>query len=164
MILLRTILEGLILGALLIIVCAFGIRSGAVGMVFLYSPEVQARCVQNGLITKDAIRRNRLIFKAACIPTYIGYVIVCAYAINGARGFIAGFWQMFAMLSVMNLINRFLVDDYWVGCTKAWIIPGAEDLQPYITAADKRKKWLFGTAGMAVIAAVLSGAMTIFIR
>lgn len=85
MMLLRTILEGLILGALLIIVCAFGIRSGAVGMVFLYSPEVQARCVQNGLITKDAIRRNRRIFKAACIPTYIGYVIICAYAINGAR-------------------------------------------------------------------------------
>lgn len=58
MMLLRTILEGLILGALLIIVCAFGIRNGAVGMVFLYSPDVQARCVQNGLITKDAIRRT----------------------------------------------------------------------------------------------------------
>ena len=84
-IILKTIIEGLGLGVLLIMVCAVGIRKGAVGMVHLYSPEVQARCVQNGLITKDAIRRNRRIFKAACIPTYIGYVIICAYAINGAR-------------------------------------------------------------------------------
>ena len=162
--LLRLILEGMILGALLICVCAFGIRRGAVGMVFLYSPEVQTRCVQNGLITKDKIHRNRLIFKAVCIPAYIGYVIVCAYAVNGARGFVSGFWQMLIMLSVMNLIDRFLIDDYWVGRTKAWIIPGTEDLQPYITAADKRKKWLFGTVGMACMAALLSGVMALCIR
>ncbi len=91
-------------------------------------------------------------------------MIVCAYAINGARGFIAGFWQMFVMLSVMNLIDRFWIDDYWVGRTKAWIIPGTEDLQPYITAADKRKKWLFGTVGMACMAALLSGVMALCIR
>ena len=30
-------LEGLGLGALLVLVCAFGIRNGAVGMVHLYS-------------------------------------------------------------------------------------------------------------------------------
>lgn len=34
------ILEGLGLGALLVLVCAFGIRNGAVGMVHLYEPEV----------------------------------------------------------------------------------------------------------------------------
>ena len=62
----------------------------------------------------------------------------------------------------MNLIDRFLIDDYWVGHTKAWTIPGTEDLEPYITAKDKQKKWLFGTVGMAVIAAVLAAMMTIF--
>ena len=40
----------------------------------------------------------------------------------------------------MNVIDRFLVDDWWVGHTKAWIIPGTEDLRPYITSEDKRKK------------------------
>ena len=39
---LQTILEGLGLGALLILVCAGGIRKGAVGMVHLYSPAVLA--------------------------------------------------------------------------------------------------------------------------
>ena len=64
---------------------------------------------------------------------------------------------MFVILSVMNLMDRFLVDDYWVGHTKAWTIPGTEDLRPYINSEDKRKKWIAGTVGMAVISAVLAG-------
>ena len=45
-----------------------------------------------------------------------------------------------------------------------WTIPGTEDLKPYIPSSVKRKKWLFGTLGMAVIAAVLAGVMTLFIH
>lgn len=161
---LKTILEGLGLGALLVLVCAVGIRKGAVGMVHLYSGEVQDRCVKLGLTTHEMIKRNALIFKAVCIPGYIAYVLVCVYAVNGAKGFFAGFWQLLVILSVMNLIDRFLVDGFWVGHTKAWTIPGTEDLKPYITAKDKCKKWLFGTVGMAIISALLSAVMTIFIK
>ena len=46
--LLQVILEGLGLGALLALVCTVGIRKGAVGMVHLYSPAVQQRCVKLG--------------------------------------------------------------------------------------------------------------------
>ena len=88
----QVILEGLGLGILLILVCAIGIRKGAVGMVHLYSPEVQDRCVKLGLTTHKEIKRNALLFKAVCVPGYIAYVLVCVYAFNGARGFIAGFW------------------------------------------------------------------------
>ena len=161
---LKTILEGLGLGALLVLVCVIGIRKGAVGMVHLYSAEVQDRCVKNGLTTHEKIKRNALLFKVICIPGYIAYVLAFVYAVNGAKGFLAGFWQLLVILSVMNLIDRFLVDGFWVGHTKAWIIPGTEDLRPYITAKDKCRKWLFGTVGMAIIAAVLSAIMMIFIR
>ena len=161
---LKTILEGLGLGVLLVLVCAVGIRKGAVGMVHLYSPEVQARCVKLGLTTHEKIKRNALLFKVICVPGYIAYVLVCTYAVNGASGFLAGFWQLLVILSIMNLIDRFLIDDFWVGHTKAWTIPGTEDLRPYITAEDQRKKWLFGTVGMMVISAVLSAVMTIFIH
>ena len=41
---LQVILEGLGLGALLVLVCAVGIRKGAVGMAHLYSLAVQRRC------------------------------------------------------------------------------------------------------------------------
>ena len=160
----RAILEGLGLGALLVQVCAVGIRNGAVGMVHLYSERVQQRCVQNGLTTKERIRRNSLRFKALCLPGYIAYVLVCVYALNGARGFVQGFWQLLVILSVMNLIDRFFIDDWWVGHTKAWTIPGTEDLKPYINAQDRRRKWLAGTVGLAVIAAMLAGIMAVIIR
>lgn len=159
----QTILEGLGLGALLVLVCAVGIRKGAVGMAHLYAPAVQERCVKLGLTTHAKIKRNALIFKAVCVPGYIAYVLVCVYAINGARGFVQGFWQLLVILSVMNLVDRLLIDGYWVGYTNAWTISGTEDLKPYITAGDKRKKWLFGTAGMAAMAAVLAAIMAVFI-
>lgn len=161
---LKVILEGLGLGILLILVCAFGIRKGAVGMVHLYSPQVQERCVEMGLTTHERIKRNKLLFKACCLPGYIAYVLIFVYAVNGARGFLTGFWQLLVILSVMNLIDRFLVDGFWVGHTNAWTIPGTEDLKPYITAKDKCKKWLFGTVGMAVISVALSGIMLPFLR
>ena len=161
---LQVILEGIGLGILLILVCAIGIRKDAVGMVHLYPPEVQDRCVKLGLTTHKKIKQDALIFKAVCVPGYITYVLVCVYALNGAKGFVQGFWQLLVILSVMNLIDRFLIDDYWVGHTNAWMIPGTEDLKPYITAKDKQKKWLFGTVGMAVIAAVLVAIMTAFIH
>ena len=83
---------------------------------------------------------------------------------NGAQGFLAGFWQMLVILSVMNLMDRFLVDDFWVGHTNAWTIPGTEDLKPYITAKDKGKKWLFGTIGMVLISAALAAIMMLFMK
>ena len=162
--LLQVILEGIGLGVLLISVCAIGIRKGAVGMVHLYSPEVQNRCVTLGLTTHERIKRNALLFKAVCVPGYIAYVLVCVYALNGARGFLAGFWQMLVMLFVLNLIDRFFIDEYWVGHTKAWTIPGTEDLKPYIPMEAKRRKWLLGTVGMAVITAVLAGIMALIVK
>lgn len=160
--LLQTILEGFGLGILLVLLCAIGIRRGAVGMVHLYSSGVQMRCVELGLTTNERIKRNALIFKVTCIPIYLAYVLICVYAVNGARGFISVFWQCFVILFVMNLIDRFGIDDFWVGHTKAWVIPGTEDLQPYITKADKRRKWMSGTVGMAAISLVLAGIGTFF--
>ena len=155
--LLQTILEGLGLGALLVLVCAVGIHKGAVGMAHLYDEKVQERCIALGLTTKEKIKQSSLRFKLICVPGYLAYVLIFVYAINGAQTFWGGFWQCFVILSVMNLIDRLGIDGYWVGHTKAWVIPGTEDLMPYISKADKQKKWLFGTLGMAVISLLLAG-------
>ena len=160
----KLIAEGLGLGFLLYLVCAVGIRKGAVGMVHLYDQKVQERVVELGLMTAEKIRKRSILFRSLCIPGYLIYVLICVYLLNGARGFFAGFWQSFVILSIMNLIDRFLIDDYWVGHTKAWIIPGTEDLRPYITAKEKKKKWIMGTVGMALLAAILSGVMVLILK
>lgn len=71
---------------------------------------------------------------------------------------------MMVILSVMNLIDRFLIDEWWVGHTKAWTIPGTEDLKPYIDGRDRRVKWAAGTLGMAVISAALAGVMALLVH
>ena len=151
----KIIIEGILLGALLALFCAVGIRNGAVNMVFLYHQDVQDRCVKNGLITRE---------KGVGIPIYFVFVIVSTYAVNGARGFFEGFWQMFAILSIVNLIDRLLIDEYWVGHTKAWEIPGTEDMKPYINKKDKLGKWLMGTVGFAIVCAALAGIMSLLVK
>ena len=163
MIAIKLIAEGLGLGALLALICAVGIKDGAIGMVHLYDKKVQERVVQLGMTTGEAIRKRSMRFRGFCLPAYMAYVLVCVYAINGARGFLPGFRQGFIILFIMHLIDRLLIDEYWVGHTHAWIIPGTEDLRPYITAKDTRQKWLMGTIGMAVLAAVLAGIMALIL-
>ncbi len=133
-------------------------------MVHLYSQKVQNCCVELGLITHNKIKRYFILFKIICIPGYITYVLLSAYLINGFKRFLKGFWQLLVILSIINLFDQLLIDNFLVGHTNAWIIPGTEDLKPYITKKDKCKKWLFGTVGMAIISAILSGLMTIFIN
>jgi len=164
MIALKLVLEGLGLGFLLYLICAIGIRNGAGCMVHLYDQKVQERVIQLGLTTAEEVRKRSVRFRSLCLPGYLIYVLICVYVINGARGFFAGFWQGFVILFIMNLIDRFLIDEYWVGHTKAWIIPGTEDLRPYITAKDKKKKWIMGTVGMALLAAILSGIMALMLK
>ena len=50
---------------------------------------------------------------------------------------------------------------YWVEHTKAWAIPGTEDLRPYIPRKTKTVKWLITIVGNPIIAAVLAGIMMV---
>ncbi len=160
----KIVIEGILLGALLVLFCAVGIHNGAVNMVFLYHQDVQDRCIKNGLITREKIKRNMKSFKGLGIPVYFIFVLVSVYLVNGTRGFWQCFWQMFAILTVVNLIDRLLIDEYWVGHTKAWEIPGTEDMKPYINRKDKIWKWLMGTVGFATLCAILSWIMTVFVK
>ena len=159
----KIVIEGLLLGALLVASCALGIRKGAVRLVFLYHADVQERCIRNGLITREQISRNRRLFKGLGIPVYLAFVLVSVYAVNGARGFFLGFWQSFGILSIVNLIDRLGIDGWWVGRTNAWVIPGTEDMRPYIDRKDKLGKWLVGTVGFAVLSALLAGVMALIL-
>lgn len=134
----QVLLEGLGLGVLLVLVCAVGIRKGAVGMLHLYHADVQERCVELGLTTHETIRKNSLRFKCICMPGYIAYVLICVYAVNGARGFLPAFWQLLVILSVMNVIDRFLIDDWWVAIPKPGPSPAQRTSSPISPARTRR--------------------------
>ena len=155
------LMEGIVMCFILLIYCAVGIANGPVGLVVLYEDDVQARVVELGLTTKEKIRKSFII---SCIVLFLPLVTLIpamVYGINGATGFWDGFWQMTVILLIMGLFDWFFIDWYWVGHTKAWIIPGTEDLQPYIPKKVLIRKWVGTIIGYPLIAAVIAGVMTL---
>ncbi|MCM1038786.1 MAG: hypothetical protein NC434_05630 [Ruminococcus sp.] len=84
----RIIIEGIGLSVVLFIVCAIGIKDGAVGMVHMYHKDVQDRCVEMGLTTHERIRKRAKTMKLCGMVIYLTYVLIAVYAVNGIRGFL----------------------------------------------------------------------------
>ncbi len=150
------LLEGLVMCFLLLLTCVVGIANGPVGLVVLYEQDVQDRVVELGLTTRQRIRRSFLWSCLAMFGPVVILVPAMVYGLNGAKGFLDGFLQMTAILLIQGLFDRFFIDAYWVGKTKAWVIPGTEDLMPYIPAKVKVGKWLGTLVLFPALAALMA--------
>lgn len=155
------ILEGIVMCFVLLITCVAAIANGAVGGVALYEDDVQKRVVELGLTTEKKIRRSFVILALAMYIPLFTLVPFMVYFINGATGFWSGFWQMSAIMWIMGIFDRIFIDWYWVGKTKAWEIPGTEDLKPYIPVKAMIVKWTFTVVGMPLISAFIAGVMSL---
>lgn len=157
------IMEGLVVCFILLMACVVGIANGAVNLVFLYEKEVQDKAVELGLITPEKIKRNKMLFMLfGMLPCWI-FMIWAVYGLNGARGFLEGFWQIYVIMMIEGLFDRLFIDFYWVGRTKAWIIPEAETLMPYIYGKTLAFKWIGTLIGSPILSAVLAGIMMLLI-
>lgn len=158
------IIEGIGACFILLLVCVVGISNGAVGLVHLYEKDVQERVIKLGLTNAEKIKRNALIFKSAGLIPLVAFIIISVYCVNGARGF----WEPFLQISVISLMegffDRIFIDWYWVGKTKAWDIPGTEDLKPYISGKPVVIKWVITLVGYPLMAAAISAIMTLFVK
>lgn len=153
------IMESIVMCFILLLYCAVGIANGPVGLVVLYEDDVQARVVELGLTTKEKIKKSFIISCVVLFLPLVTLIPAMVYGINGATGFWDGFWQMTVILLIMGLFDRFFIDWYWVGHTKAWIIPGTEDLQPYVPKKVLIRKWVGTIIGYPIIAAAIAGFM-----
>ena len=153
------IIEGIVMCFILLIICVVGTANGPVGLVVFYEQEVKDRVVELGMTTREKIKRISILTMIALFVPMIVLVPLMVYGINGARGFWNGFWQMLVILMISGLFDRIFIDWWWVGHTKAWIIPGTEDLRPYIYGKTLVKKWVGTLVGFPILAAVLAGIM-----
>ena len=126
------LIEGIVMCFVLLIICVVGIANGPVGLVIFYEQEVKDRVVELGMTTKERIQKTSIITVIALFVPMLVLVPLMVYGINGAKGFWDSYWQMLAILMISGLFDRIFIDWWWVGHTKAWIIPGTEDLMPYI--------------------------------
>jgi hypothetical protein len=157
------LMEGLVMCFVLLLICVVLIRNGAVGGVIFYEEDVKKRVVELGYTTEKTIKRNYAITSAALFMPIFTVVPYMVYGINGACGFWSGFWQMTAILWIMGLFDRLFIDWFWVEHTKAWVIPGTEDLMPYIPLKTKIGKWMGTVVGFPMIAVLIAGVAAFFL-
>lgn len=160
----HVLIEGVVACFIVLMACVVGIANGPVGLVCLYEKEVQQRVVERGLTTEARIRRSVRLFRLFGILPLFLFVMIAVYGINGARGFGEGFRQILVILLTEGLFDRLFIDWYWVGKTKAWIIPGTEDLMPYIYGKTLIAKWLLTLVGYPVFAAILAAVMNLILK
>ena len=156
------LIESLAMCFVLLIICVVGIANGPVGSVYFYEPEVQERVVELGLTTKEKIMKGYTIAAVCLFVPILFLVPTMVYYINGARGFLEIFVQITIILLVTGLFDRLFIDWYWVGKTKAWLIPGTEDLMPYIPKKTLIGKWLGTLVGYPIIAAIQAAVLMLF--
>lgn len=150
------VIEGIVMCFILLIICVIGIADGPVGLVVFYEDDVKKRAAELGLTTEEKIKRTSAITTAALFLPMLTLVPAMVYFVNGARGFSELFWQMCIILWIMGLFDRIFIDWYWVGHTKAWIIPGTEDLMPYIPRKTVIHKWIGTLTTYPLLSAVMA--------
>lgn len=158
------IIESFLLNFVLLMVCVMNIRNSPVGGVHWYEKNVQDRVVKLGLITKEQIKKNMLL---SFIPFMIVLLILApmmVFFINGAENFLEGFVQLTVMFEICGIFDRVFIDWYWVGHTKSWVIPGTEDLMPYVPAKAWVKKILGTIIEYPLMAALLSWIMCLILN
>jgi hypothetical protein len=155
-------IEGLAMCFLLLITCVIGIANGPAGLVVFYEKPVQDRVIALGYTTKKKIKNSFIITAFALFVPVVILVPIMVYCINGAASFWEGFWQMTAINWIAGLFDRLFIDWYWVGHTKAWIIPGTEDLRPYIPGKVMLAKWLGTIFLYPALSAVIAWVISLF--
>lgn len=156
------IFEAIVMCFILVMYCVVGIRNGPVGLVCLYEQDVQDRVVELGLVTKKQIQKQFLVSSVILFIPLFTLVPYMVYGVNGVTEFKEGFLQMTAILVIMGLFDRFFIDWFWVGKTKAWLIPGTEDLMPYIPKKVLIRKWV-GTVVVYPLTALLMAWIMTFL-
>lgn len=157
------ILECIVICFILLVPCVVVIAGGVHHAAFLYEKDVQQRVVELGLITPKHLDKNKKVFKFCTLLVMVAFTLWAVYGINGVRGFWRPFWQIYALAMAEGFFDRFFIDWYWVGHTKAWTIPGTEDLKPYIPRKTWIVKWVFTIVGNPMIAAAIAGIMYPFL-
>lgn len=67
--------------------------------------------------------------------------------------------QLSIIYLIAGLFDRIFIDWWWVGHTKAWLIPGTEEFMPYIYGKTLIVKWCGTLIGFPILAAVIAGVI-----
>ncbi len=146
--------------ALFTLMVKLGVGNSAVNGLFFYPKPVQERVYRLGLTNRETVSRRRKRFMTAFFAVMAAALVLIIRVWNGIHTFRDAYWQALMFLEVMNWYDGIVIDRLWVGHSRFWVIPGAEDI-PFVQTWPQvlRKRGiltLVWVAGAAVIAGIVA--------
>ena len=155
------VMEGIVMCFILLIFCVIGIANGPERFTVFYEKDVQNRAIELGYTTKKEIKKQTIIsIIVLYLPCFVLVPFMVCY-INEAKEFSDIFFQSLLIMYIMGLFDRFFIDWYWVGHTKAWDIPNTEDLKPYIPTNVLIRKWIGTIFVYPIFSAIIAGIIIV---
>ncbi len=146
------VFKGIVMCFILLLVCVVGMANGPAEMIFFYEKEVQEKAIELGLTTAERMKKRKVIAAIVIFFPFFLLVPYIVYGINGVSDFKTAAIQMTIIYLIAGLFDRIFIDWYWVEKTKAWIIPGTEDMRPYIYGKTLIGKWTSTLVGFPILA------------
>lgn len=117
-----------VLFTLLVKICVIG---GAENALYFYPKPVQERTFEIGLAKREDIAKKRKAFLVFFLPTMLIALILIVGLWNSVSDFKTAYFQSLLFLEIMNWYDGIVIDRFWVGHDKFWILPGTEDI-PFV--------------------------------
>lgn len=135
------------------------VRGGAINGLYFYPKPVQERAIAIGLTDRETMNRKRKRFMIPFILAMLAALLLIIGVWNGVRDYKTAYLQALLFLEVMNWYDGIVIDKWWVGHSRFWILPGTEDLPFVQTWPQVLKKrgilTLIWIAGAAIVAGLI---------
>jgi hypothetical protein len=135
----------------------FAVRGGAIDGLYFYPKPVQERAIAIGLTDRETMDRKRKQFMIPFVLIMLAALLLIIGVWNGVRDYKTAYLQALLFLEVMNWYDGIVIDKWWVGHSRFWILPGTED-QPFVqTWGQVLKKRGILTLIWIAVAAIVAG-------
>ncbi len=125
------ILQLVLYCALFTVMVKLAVGNNAVNGLYFYPKAVQDRAVRIGLTDRAAVDRKRKRFMIPFVLVMLAVLVLIIGLWNRTSDFKTAYLQALLFLEVMNWYDGIVIDRFWVGNDKFWLLPGCEDI-PYV--------------------------------
>lgn len=144
--------------ALFTLMVKSGVGNSALNGLYFYPKPVREKVYELGLTDRETVARKRRRFMIPFFLVMLAALVLIVGLWNGIRAFRPAYLQALLFLEVMNWYDGIVIDRFWVGHSRFWVIPGTEGI-PFVQTWPQvlRKRgllslvWLIGAAAAAGI-------------
>ncbi len=157
------ILQLVLFCALFTLMVKIAVGNNALNGLYFYPKPVQEKAYELGLTDRETVAKKRKLFMTAFFAVMAAALISIIRVWNGIQSFWTAYLQALIFLEVMNWYDGIVIDRFWVGHSRFWIIPGTEEV-PFVQTWQQvlRKRGILTLIWIADAAVVAGLIVLIF--